>query len=173
VTADPSPTADAVADLSHPGALELLTHQALARMAYAGTDGLPRVIPVGFWWNGAQVIVCTAPTSPKFRALTARPHVALTIDSDDASRTLSVRGVATMHVVAGVPDEYLAATSKSMTPEQASQFEQQVRSVYEEMARISIEPAWARYYDFGAGRIPEFLRRLTENHRDGNGGAGG
>ena len=164
MTADPPPAAAAIADLGHPGALELLTHQALARMAYAGTDGFPRVIPVGFWWNGAQVIVCTAPTSPKFRALTVRPHVALTIDSDDASRTLSVRGVATMQVVAGVPDEYLVATSKSMSPEQARQFEAQVRSVYAEMARISIEPAWARYYDFGAGRIPEFLRELTQKH---------
>ena len=169
MTADPPPAAAAIADLGHPGALELLTHQALARMAYAGTDGFPRVIPVGFWWNGAQVIVCTAPTSPKFRALAIRPHVALTIDSDDASTTLSVRGVATMEVVDGVPDEYLAATSKSMSREQARQFEAQVRSVYKEMARISIEPAWVRYYDFPGGRIPEFLRQLTERSDNGNG----
>ena len=152
----------ATADLSHPEAVDLLEHQSLARMAYTGTDGLPRVIPVGFLWKGERIIVCTAPTSPKFRALSARPHVALTIDSDDgAMKTLSVRGVAAIDVVDGIPDEYLAASTKSMSGEQASQFEANVRSVYKQMARIEIEPRWARYYDFSAGRVPEFLLELV------------
>jgi hypothetical protein len=30
------------------------------------------------------------------------------------------------------------------------------------MARITIAPKWARYYDFGAGRFPTFLRRLVD-----------
>ena len=159
------PGAAAIADLTHPGALELLQHQPLARMAYAGTDGFPRVIPIGFWWNGERIIVCTAPTSPKVRALTARPHVALTIDSDDgpASRTLSVRGVAAMDIVDGVPGEYLAASTKTMSGEQARQFEANVRSVYKQMARITIEPGWARYYDFATGRIPGFLLQLVND----------
>ena len=160
------PGAAAIADLTHPGALELLRHQSLARMAYAGTDGFPRVIPVGFWWNGERIIVCTAPTSPKVRALTARPHVALTIDSDDgpATRTLSVRGVAAIDVVDGVPDEYLAASTKTMSGEQARQFEANVRSVYKQMAGITIEPGWARYYDFAAGRMPGFLLQLVSEN---------
>jgi hypothetical protein len=29
------------------------------------------------------------------------------------------------------------------------------------MARISITPDWARYFDFNAGRFPDFLRALT------------
>jgi hypothetical protein len=29
------------------------------------------------------------------------------------------------------------------------------------MARISIEPRWARFYDFGAGRLPAFLSELV------------
>jgi uncharacterized protein YndB with AHSA1/START domain len=151
-----------IADLSHPAAVELLNHQPLARMAYAGPDGFPRVIPVGFLWKGGRIIVCTAPTSPKFRALSARPHVALTIDSDDgALKTLSVRGVATVDVVDGIPDEYLEASTKTMSGEQARQFEANVRQVYKQMARIAIEPAWARYYDFAAGRVPEFLLQLV------------
>jgi uncharacterized pyridoxamine 5'-phosphate oxidase family protein len=156
---------EAIADLSHPEAAELLNHQPLARMAYAGPDGFPRVIPVGFLWKGGRIIVCTAPTSPKFRALSARPHVALTIDSDDgALKTLSVRGVAAIDVVDGVPEEYLEASAKSMSGEQASQFEANVRSVYKQMARIAIEPTWARYYDFSAGRLPEFLLRLVKDN---------
>jgi uncharacterized protein YndB with AHSA1/START domain len=129
---------------------------------YAGPDGFPRVIPVGFLWTGGRIIVCTAPTSPKFRALSARPHVALTIDSDDgALKTLSVRGVAAIDVVDGIPDEYLEASTKTMSGEQASQFEASVRQVYKQMALIAIEPTWARYYDFSAGRVPEFLLRLV------------
>jgi uncharacterized protein YndB with AHSA1/START domain len=151
-----------IADLTHPAAVELLERQSLARMAYAGPDGFPRVIPVGFLWKGGRIIVCTAPTSPKFRALSARPHVALTIDSDDgALKTLSVRGVAAIDVVDGIPDEYLEASTKTMSGEQASQFEANVRQVYKQMARIAIEPTWARYYDFSAGRVPEFLLRLV------------
>jgi hypothetical protein len=29
------------------------------------------------------------------------------------------------------------------------------------MARISIVPDWARWFDFNAGRLPAFLRKLT------------
>jgi hypothetical protein len=47
-----------------------------------------------------------------------------------------------------------------MSTVEADQFEKQVRSVYRQMARISIEPSWARYYDFSTGRMPEFLRKL-------------
>jgi hypothetical protein len=32
--------------------------------------------------------------------------------------------------------------------------------VYKQMVRISIEPRWARFFDFGAGRVPAFLANL-------------
>ena len=41
------------------------------------------------------------------------------------------------------------------------EFERQVRSMYDQMARISIEPVWARFFDFGAGRMPSFLTKLA------------
>jgi Pyridoxamine 5'-phosphate oxidase len=133
----------------------------------AGPDGFPRVIPIGFHWTGEQIIVCTVPSSPKVRALAARPEVALTIDTDQgtASRSLSVRGVAAIEIVDGVPDEYLAASAKNMDGEQARQFEASVRSMYKQMARITIEPRWARYYDFGAGRLPGFLLKLVQDNQ--------
>ena len=163
-----SPISDSpIADLSLPGALDLLEHHSLARVAYNGPDGFPRVIPVGFLWRDGRVIFCTAPSSPKFSALRARPHVALTIDTEQPPRALSIRGVASMEVVDGVPEEYLAAGTKnppatSAEQEERDQFERQVRSVYKQMARISVEPRWARYFDFAGGRLPEFLRELTQ-----------
>src|SRR3712207_8187371 len=33
-------------------------------------------------------------------------------------------------------------------------------SMYKQMVRISIEPRWARFFDFGAGRVPAFLTKL-------------
>jgi Pyridoxamine 5'-phosphate oxidase len=153
-------------ELNHPSARELLGSQPLARLAYTGPDGFPRVIPTGFHWNGQQIVVCTAPSSPKVRALASRPHVALTIDTDDgqASRALFVRGVATIDIIDGVPGEYLAASAKNMDTGQARQFEAHVRAIYKQMARISVEPRWARYYDFGAGRVPQFLQKLAEDN---------
>jgi hypothetical protein len=35
--------------------------------------------------------------------------------------------------------------------------------MYDQMARISIEPAWARFLDFGAGRMQSFLTKLAGN----------
>ena len=152
----------AIADLGDPGALRLLERQPLARLGYTGPDGFPRLIPVGFLWRDGRIVVCTATIAPKVAALSARPHVALTIDNDNAaaSKALCVRGVATIDIVDGVPEEYLAAVAKGIPAEQNGQFEAQVRSLYKQMARISIEPQWARYYDFTAGRIPDFLHKL-------------
>jgi len=162
VAPDNAAAVAAAADLREQGAVALLRHGSLARLAYTGTDGFPRVIPVGFYWNGERVIVCTATTAPKVAALAVRPHVALTIDSDDgATRTLSVRGVATMTIVDGIPGEYLAAAAKTMPEEAAREFEAQVRATYDQMVRIAIEPRFARYHDFAAGRLPEFLQQLV------------
>jgi nitroimidazol reductase NimA-like FMN-containing flavoprotein (pyridoxamine 5'-phosphate oxidase superfamily) len=157
-------TDDVIRELRHPGALELLRSRALMRLAYTGTDGFPRVIPIGFLWNGERIVVCTATTAPKVRALGLRPQVALTIDTGDtpaSARSLLVRGNAELTTVDGIPDEYIAASAKALDAAEVPAFERAVGSMYKQMVRISIEPTWARYYDFGAGRIPAFLEELA------------
>ncbi|HEY7489341.1 MAG TPA: hypothetical protein VH912_33190 [Streptosporangiaceae bacterium] len=52
-----------------------------------------------------------------------------------------------------------------MDAEAAAEFEQQVRGMYDRMARIAITPQWVRSYDFGAGRMPRFLQELAERNR--------
>jgi hypothetical protein len=48
-----------------------------------------------------------------------------------------------------------------------------VLATYDAMVRISVTPAWARFFDFGAGRLPRFLEDLvsgdgaTERRGDG------
>jgi nitroimidazol reductase NimA-like FMN-containing flavoprotein (pyridoxamine 5'-phosphate oxidase superfamily) len=152
------------AELEHPGARDLLASATLVRLAYDGSDGFPRVIPIGFHWNGNEIVVCTAATAPKVKALSARPNVAITIDVGDTpteARALLVRGRARVDIVDGVPDEYIEASKKVLAADHFAEFERQVRSLYDRMARISIEPAWARFFDFGAGRLPSFLTKLA------------
>lgn len=157
-------------ELEHPGAQELLRTASLARLAYNGGDGFPRVIPIGFQWDGRRFVMTTAPTAPKVRALTARPQVALTIDSSDssssnlnpASRALLVRGLATIEVSEAALEHYLASSTEGLDEDHRPAAEAKLRSIHREMARIWIEPRWARYYDFGAGRVPAFLARLGQ-----------
>lgn len=152
-------------ELGHPDAQRLLSGS-MARLAYNGHDGFPRVIPVGFYWTGERIVVSTAPTSPKVRALSSRPQVALTIDTGstpEEAKALLVRGLATLETVDGVTDEYLAAARTSMNESDLAEFEHNVRSTYRQMVRISIEPLWARFYDFGAGRLPGFLADLIND----------
>jgi hypothetical protein len=152
---------DVIQVLNDPLAQELLHAPLLARLAYTGPDCFPRVIPIGYHWNGAQFVVCTAPTAPKVRALATRPKVALTIDTDtQPPHVLLVRGTASIEVVDGVPPEYLEASKKLVAAEQWQAFEAQVRALYKQMARIAIVPEWAKLLDFET-RMPRFLEQLT------------
>jgi len=152
-------------ELSTTGAQQLLTSSSMARLAYIAMDATPRVIPIGFHWTGDQVVVSTAATAPKVAALSLHPDVALTIESGDTpgeARSLSIRGRASVQIVNGVTEEYLASARKNMDADAAAQFEQNCRELYDQMARIAITPHWVRFYDFGAGRLPRFLQELVE-----------
>jgi len=52
---------------SDPLAQELIQSNIPARLAYVGPDEFPRAIPIGFHWNGAEFVLCTCPTPPKWR----------------------------------------------------------------------------------------------------------
>ena len=48
-----------------------------------------------------------------------------------------------------------------MSGPELAEFERNVRAVYKQMVRIAIEPRWARFYDFDAGRLPTYLANLV------------
>ena len=155
-------------ELGAPGARKLLASTSAAHLAYIGKDGTPRVIPVGFFWTGEQVVIATATTAPKVAALSARPDVARAIDAGDTpeqARALSIRGRASVQIVDGVVPEYLDAARQTMDAEAADEFERNCREMYDQQARIAITPQWVRYYDFGAGRMPRFLQDLAERNQ--------
>jgi len=137
--------------LNDPLAQQLLQSPLLARLAYNGVDGFPRVIPVGYVWDDTRFITCTATNAPKVRALEANPKVALTIDTGvdtTPPQVLLVRGTATVDIVDGVPPEHLEASTKALPPEQWPEFEEQASAIYQQMARIRIVPDWAKLLDF-------------------------
>lgn len=134
------------AERNHPASQQLLRHGRLARLAYTGRDGFPRVIPIGSHWDGERIFLCTPATAPKVKALAARPNVALMIDTDDAPvKALPIRGVTAAEIVEGVPPDYIAASTKSMDTAELHAFEAYVRGIYKQMARIAVTPNWARF----------------------------
>jgi hypothetical protein len=145
--------------LNDPLAQELMNAPIPARMAYTGLDGLPRVIPIGYFWNGSVFIMCTDPSTPKVRALETNPHAALTIDTNGMPpHVLLVRGSVTMETVDGVPDEYLRASRRYIPAEQWDEFLRDVYGLYERMVKIALTPTWAKLLDFQT-RVPEFIER--------------
>lgn len=152
--------------LDRPLSREMLARD-ITRLAYVAKDGTPRNVPIGFSWNGTEIVMCTPTNAPKLAALRANPAVALTIDTEVHPPTiLLVRGRAELDVVDGIPDEYLEANSSyEMSPEQRVEWEAGVRSLYEAMVRIVVTPTWAKLIDFETtlpSAVEELLRRQAE-----------
>ena len=156
--------------LNRPLSQQLLARD-LTRLAYVAKDGTPRNVPIGFTWNGAQIVMTTTKNAPKLQALSENPTVALTIDTEaHPPKILLIRGRAELDVVDGIPDEYLKATSSyEMTPEQRVEWEAEVRSLYDEgMVRIVVSPRWAKLIDFETtlpSAVEELVRQREERQR--------
>lgn len=157
--------------LNRPLSRELLARD-IARLAYVAPDGSPRNIPIGFSWNGSEVVMCTPPNAPKVPALQNNPAVALTIDTEVHPPTiLLIRGRADLDFVDGIPDEFVEAnTTYEMTAEQRVEWEKEIRSLYAEgMVRIVVTPTWAKLIDFETTlpKAVEELARQREERRAG------
>jgi hypothetical protein len=156
--------------LNRPISQELLARD-VTRLAYVAKDGTPRTVPIGFTWNGAQIVMCTPPNAPKLRSLSENPMVALTIDTEvHPPKILLIRGRAELDFVDGIPAEYLKATSTYvMTPEQRVEWEAEVRSLYADgMVRIVVTPTWAKLIDFESNLptpVEELVRQREERQR--------
>ena len=154
-------TNDEIAEiLAKPYAQQLLNGPEPARLGYIGLDGDPRVIPIGFWTEGEQVLMATLPKSAKVAALRKNPKVALTIDQGAfPPKVLLIRGTAGLDLVEGVPDGYLNAGHKVMTDDQYPQWVAGVQALYDEMVVITITPTWAKLLDFET-TIPQAVEDL-------------
>jgi Pyridoxamine 5'-phosphate oxidase len=120
-----------------------------ARLAYVANDGTPRVIPISYLWTGKGFVFASPPDWPKIKALTANPHVALTVDTTDfPPNILLARGVATVELDQGLPDEYVAASRRIVGAERMADWEAGVRAEDRNMALVTITPTWIKVMDF-------------------------
>ena len=152
--------------LNRPLSRELLSRD-LTRLAYVAKDGTPRNVPIGFTWNGAEIVLCTTKNAPKLPSLRANPMVALTIDTEvHPPKMLLIRGRVELDVVDGIPEEYLQMNgSYEMTAEQRVEWEAEVRSLYDGMVRIVVTPTWAKLIDFETTLptpVEELMRQREE-----------
>ena len=155
--------------LNRPICQELLARD-ITRLAYIAKDGTPRNVPIGFTWNGTEIVMSTSKNAPKLPGLRHNPSVALTIDTEaHPPKILLIRGRAELDVVDGIPDEYLEAnTTYAMTPEQRVEWEAEVRSLYDGMVRIVVTPTWAKLIDFETtlpSAVEELIRQREERQR--------
>lgn len=162
--------ADPAQEMAKPIARQLLRDEPLLHLSYTGRDGAPRVIPIGYLWDGGRFQMWTVPSSAKVGALRADDRVAITIDiPGPPPRVLLVRGRARMETVDGVPDGYLEASRRAIPPQTWEGFEAQVRALYKQMTVITVTPDWARLLDFET-TAPEAVENLVREQQAANAG---
>jgi Pyridoxamine 5'-phosphate oxidase len=130
-------------------AQRLLASTELARLAYVGYDGTPRVLPMMFHWSGDEIVFATFAGAHKIAALRARPDVAITIDTaGPPPEVLLIRGEALVADVDGIVPEYVLAHYRYAGPEQGAANIAEVDRPGTKMARIAVRPAWVGLIDF-------------------------
>ena len=139
---------------------QLLRDECILRLSYTAPDGGPRVIPIGYVWDGARFLMWTVPHSDKVGALQADGRVAITIDVlGPPPRVLLVRGRTALETVDGVPDGYLEASHRTLPREAWDDFDTQVRGLYKQMTVITVTPEWAKLLDFET-TVPSAVEKL-------------
>jgi hypothetical protein len=147
--------------LTDPVTLDLVERQPIMQIAYSAADASPRAVPVGYLLREEKFLFFTVPTSDKVADLQRDPRIALTIDIFPPPCCLLVRGSTELTEEAGVPDQYLEASFRTMPEEQHAGFEQQVRALYDSMVRVVVTPTWVRLNDFQR-TAPRAVERLIQ-----------
>ncbi|MBV9689340.1 MAG: pyridoxamine 5'-phosphate oxidase family protein [Ktedonobacteraceae bacterium] len=148
--------------LQDPIAQQLLQSKGPAHLAYNWRDGTPRVVPIGFYWNGEEIVMATATDAPKTKVLTNGSKVAVSINRDfAASKILLIRGTVRADTVEGIAPEYTAIIHRTMSEQDAEALLKEAAHLYPRMTRIFIHPDWVGILDFET-RLPSAVERAIE-----------
>ncbi len=143
--------------LDDPVVARLLEGPNLARLAYTGRDGRPRVVPIWFLYQGGEILMVTGPRAEKVRALAANAAVALSIDSSQPPYgVLLIDGDATLEEVEGVAPEYRQIVERYLGGATDAYLAQLLPRVRRQV-RIRVRPLRWRVFDF-VRRYPRSLR---------------
>ena len=143
-------------------AQELLQSKSPAHLAYVWRDGTPRVVPIGFHWNGQEIVMATATDAPKTKVLKNGAKVAITIEHDSSPpKILSIRGTVRTDTVEGLAPEYVAMIHRTMSEQDAEALLKEAARLYPRMTRFFIHPDWVGILDFET-RLPSAVERAIE-----------
>lgn len=148
--------------LEDPVAQQLLQSTIPARLAYVWADGTPRVIPIGFHWNGREIVFGTPTDAPKTKVLHDGVPVAATIDGDSMPyHVLLLRGTVRSDVVRGIAPEYAMMTLRCFGEEAGRAWLEQLAPMCPQMTRIFLQPDWVGIIDFET-RFPSAIERAMQ-----------
>jgi hypothetical protein len=148
--------------LREPISQQLLQSKSPAHLAYNWRDGTPRVIPIGFHWNGQEIVLATATDAPKTKVLTNGCKVALSIERDSSPpKILLIRGTVHTDTVEGLAPEYTAMILRTMSEQEGQTLLKEAARLYPRMTRIFIHPDWVGLLDFET-RLPSAVERAIE-----------
>ena len=157
-----------VALLADPVAQSMLQAKTPARFAYNWSDGTPRVVPIGFHWNGAEIVLGTPPDAPKMKALKEGGRGR----TDHRRRHRALQGPAhTRHGAHGRRRRHRAGICGYVRARHGRCRRRGLAgdpaSPLPRMARIFITPTWVGILGFES-RFPSALERAMESMQ-GNG----
>jgi PPOX class probable F420-dependent enzyme len=140
--------------LDDPVVAELLSGPNLARLAYVGTDGRPRVVPIWCDVIDGEIAMVTGPKAAKVAALEKNGAVAVSIDdAKPPYKVLLVEGDARIEHVDGMAPEYEGLVRRYLGPAT----EGYLGSLkVKRQVRIRITPRSWRVFDF-VRRRPQSL----------------
>ena len=148
--------------LRDPVAGQLLQAKSPAHLAYTWRDGTPRVVPIGFHWNGQEIVLATATDAPKTKVLKNGSKVAVSIDQDSSPpKILLIRGTVRVDTVEGIAPEYTAMIRRTMSEEDGQALLAEASRLYPRMTRIFIHPDWVGILDFET-RLPSAVERAIK-----------
>lgn len=141
--------------LNDPVAQQLLQSRIPARVAYVWSDGTPRLISLGFHWDGQELVFATPPNAPKRNVLKDGTQVAVLIDTDEMPyKVLSIRGTAHVTEYQGIVPEYALAMRRYMGEEGGKAWLAQIEQmlghpkIAGKQIRIAVKPEWVHIMDF-------------------------
>ncbi len=148
--------------LREPVAQQLLQSKSPLHLAYTWRDGTPRVVPIGFHWNGQEIVLATAADAPKTKVLKNGSKVAVSIDHNSSPpNILLIRGTVRTDTVEGIAPEYAAMIRRTMGEEDGQALLTEATRLYPRMTRIFIHPDWVGLLDFET-RLPSAVERAIK-----------
>jgi hypothetical protein len=143
-------------------AQQLLQSKNPLHLAYNWRDGTPRVVPIGFHWNGQEIVLATATDAPKTQVLTNGSKVAVSIDHNSTPpKILLIRGTVRTDTVEGLAPEYVAMIRRTMSEDDGQALLTGAARLYPRMTRIFIRPDWVGLLDFET-RLPSAVERAIK-----------